>query len=39
MDCNLWPGPDWVPGIIAEVLGPVTYIIEMMHLGGEPRIE
>ena len=22
------PGPDWIPGTIAEVLGPVTYIIE-----------
>jgi len=25
---NLQPGPDWIPGTIAEVLGPVTYIIE-----------
>ena len=25
---NLRPGPDWIPGTIAEVLGPVTYIIE-----------
>ncbi len=25
---NLHPGPDWIPGIIAEVLGPVTYVIE-----------
>ncbi len=22
------PDPDWIPGIIAEVLGPVTYVIE-----------
>ena len=25
---NLRPGPDWIPGVIVEVLGPVTYLIE-----------
>ena len=25
---NLHPGLDWIPGTIAEVFGPVTYIIE-----------
>lgn len=25
---SLRPGPDWIPGTIAEVLGPVTYIVE-----------
>ena len=24
---NLRPGPDWIPSTIAEVLGPVTYIV------------
>ena len=22
------PGPDWVPAVVVEVLGPVTYIVE-----------
>ena len=26
--CNLRPGPNWIPGTVAEVLGPVTYTIE-----------
>ena len=26
---NLRPGPDWIPGTIVEVLGPVTYIVEV----------
>ena len=26
---NLRPGPDWVSGTVVEVLGPVTYIIEV----------
>ena len=25
---NLRPGPDWIPGTIVEVLGPVTYTVE-----------
>ena len=26
---NLRPGPDWIRGTIVEVLGPVTYIVEV----------
>ena len=26
---NLRPGPDWIRGTIVEVLGPVTYIVEI----------
>jgi len=26
---NLRPGPDWVPGVIVERLGPVTYLVEV----------
>ena len=25
---NVRPGPDWVPGTIVQVLGPVTYLVE-----------
>ena len=25
---NLWPGPGWVPGVIVEVLGSVTYLVK-----------
>ena len=25
---NLHPGPDWIPGTIIAVLGPVTYTVE-----------
>ncbi len=25
---NLRPGPDWVPGVIVECLGPVSYLVE-----------
>jgi hypothetical protein len=25
---NYRPGPDWIPGTIVEVLGPVTYTVE-----------
>ena len=25
---NLRPGPDWIPGIVTEVLGPVTYLVD-----------
>ena len=24
-------GPDWVPVVVVEVLGPVTYIVETDH--------
>ena len=30
---NLRPGPDWIPGNIVEVLGPVTYIVETLEGG------
>ena len=25
---NLRTGPNWVPGIVAEVLGPITYLVD-----------
>ena len=25
---NLRRGPTWVPGIVAEVLGPITYLVD-----------
>lgn len=25
---NLQPGPDWVPGMIVELFGPVSYLVE-----------
>ena len=25
---NLRPGPDWVPAVIVERLGPVSYLVE-----------
>lgn len=28
MVCNDRPGPDWIAGMVMEVLGPVKYIIE-----------
>ena len=28
MVCNLRPEPDWIPATIAEVLGPVTCIVD-----------
>ena len=30
---NHRPGPDWIPGTIIEVLGPVTYIVEIEEGG------
>ena len=30
---NHRPGPDWIPGTIIEVLGPVTYIVEIVEGG------
>jgi hypothetical protein len=30
---NHRPGPDWIPGTIVEVLGRVTYIIEIEEGG------
>lgn len=29
MACNLQPGPDWVPGVIMERLGLVTYLVQV----------
>ena len=30
---NHRPGPDWIPGTVVEVLGPVTYLVEMEEVG------
>ena len=26
---NLRPGSDWIPGVVVEILGPVTYLIDV----------
>ena len=28
MACNMHPGPDWVPAVVIERLGPLTYLVE-----------
>ena len=28
MVLSLRPGPDWIPGTVVEVLGPVTYMVK-----------
>jgi hypothetical protein len=25
---NLRPGPDWIPAVVVERLGPLTYLVE-----------
>ena len=30
---NHRPGPDWIPGTIVDVLGPVTYVVEIEEGG------
>ena len=26
---NLRPGPDWIPAVVTEILGPVTYLVRV----------
>ena len=28
MACNMHPGPDWVPAVVIERLGPITYLVK-----------
>ncbi len=25
---NVWPGPDWIPAVIIQRLGPLSYLVE-----------
>ena len=27
---NLWPGPEWVPALVVERLGPLTYLVDQL---------
>ena len=37
---NMHPGPNWVPAVVIERLGPLTYLVEMAdHLLWKRHID